>query len=257
MILFWLELHITFIHFGLHPDQDLILFEPLDETLQTPNVAFREQIHRWSQYDGDESVPSGKDSLDELDLCSLNPIKWVTHVHNCDQFLFYRETGVTTASFNDISCFWGETGATDKEKLGHKGLRGTFVAFDGNMRTSRHRGSFDDGLSEAYQIHYRTGNVCSSQILVGCRVHCSLLDDTWQDSQGALGNMGFGHVTSGGAYVTCADGPYGVSTQVVASHKVQVDRSKVLASLDNGSQDGRGNVARAHPDNTCTRFRLS
>ena len=64
-------------------------------------------------------------------------------------------------------------------------------------------------------------------------------------------------MTSGGAYVTCADGPYGVSTQVVASHKVQVDRSKVLASLDNGSQDGRGIVARAHPDNTCTRFRLS
>ena len=52
------------------------------------------------------------------------------------------------------------------------------MAFDGSMRTSRHWGSFDDVLSEAYQIHYRTGNVCSSQILVGCRVHCSLLDDT-------------------------------------------------------------------------------
>ena len=153
MILFWVELHITFIHFGLQPDQDLILFEPLDETLQTPNVAFREQIHRWSQYDGDESVPGGKDSLDELDLCSLNPIKWVTLVRNCAQFLFYCEIGVTTASFDDTSCFWGETGATDKEKLGHKELRGTFVAFDGSMRTSRHRGSFDDGLGVAYLIH--------------------------------------------------------------------------------------------------------
>ena len=64
-------------------------------------------------------------------------------------------------------------------------------------------------------------------------------------------------MTSDGAYVTCAGGPYGVSTQEVASHKVQVDRSKALASLDSGNQGGLGNVARAHPDNTCTRFRLS
>ena len=46
LILFWVELHIAFIHFGLHPDQDLILFEPLAETLQTPSAAFHEQIHR-------------------------------------------------------------------------------------------------------------------------------------------------------------------------------------------------------------------
>ena len=144
-----MELHIAFIHFRLHPDQDLILFEPLSETLQTPSAAFHEQIHRWSQYDGDESVLGGKDALDELFLCSLNPIKWVTLVRNCDQFLFYCEIGVTTASFDGTSCFWGETGATDKEKLDHKELRGTSVAFDGSMRTSRHRGSFDDGLGVA------------------------------------------------------------------------------------------------------------
>ena len=61
------------------------------------------------------------------------------------------------------------------------------------------------------------------------------------------------HGTSDDACVTHDRGPCAPNTRL-ACHRVQGGRSRTPEPWRMDSQDGRGNVASAHPDNTCTRF---
>ena len=83
--------------------------------------------------------------------------------HNCDQFnhFVFHVINVIAASCDDSGYFWGETGATDKEKQGQMGPFDISVAYVDAYCTFPRQHN-DAGLWPFYRVQYHHVSVCNS-----------------------------------------------------------------------------------------------